>query len=55
MVLLHDMGYYTASVPKYDDEFGPNMQAAVKAFQKAKGLSADGIIGKDTWSKLLQA
>lgn len=55
MVLLHDMGYYTASVPKYDNEFGPNMQAAVKAFQKAKGLSADGIIGKDTWSKLLQA
>src|SRR5690625_640128 len=32
---------------------GPKTQAAVKAFQRAKGLTVDGVAGKQTWSKLL--
>lgn len=35
------------------DYFGPIMQGAVTQFQRAKGLSADGIIGVNTWSALL--
>lgn len=35
-----------------DGEFGQNMLAAVKAFQKAKGLTVDGIVGPRTWSAL---
>ena len=36
-----------------DGDFGPDTLAKVKAFQKAKGLTADGIVGRDTWMKLL--
>lgn len=36
-----------------DGDFGPGTRNAVIAFQRAKGLSADGIVGKNTWRKLL--
>ena len=36
-----------------DGDFGPDTLAKVKAFQKAKGLTADGIVGRGTWTKLL--
>jgi murein DD-endopeptidase MepM/ murein hydrolase activator NlpD len=32
--------------------FGPKTHAAVVAFQKSKGLTADGIVGPLTWGKL---
>ena len=35
-----------------DGKFGAKTEAAVKAFQKASGLKADGIVGKDTWGAL---
>lgn len=36
-----------------DGEFGSDTEACVKKFQKTKGLTADGIVGKNTWKKLL--
>ena len=35
-----------------DGDFGSNTVKAVKAFQKASGLTADGIVGENTWKKL---
>ena len=32
--------------------FGPKTEAAVKSWQKANGLTDDGIVGDGTWSKL---
>ena len=36
-----------------DGFFGSDTQRAVKAYQRAKGLDADGVVGKNTWGKLL--
>ena len=36
-----------------DGIFGAKTESAVKAFQQANGLPADGIIGQQTWKKLL--
>lgn len=36
-----------------DGSFGPGTEKAVKAYQKAKGLDADGVCGPKTWAKLL--
>jgi hypothetical protein len=35
-----------------DGEFGDNTKSAVEAFQKSKGLEADGVCGADTWKAL---
>ena len=42
-------GYYAGSV---DGEFGAKTKKAVVAFQKKNGLTADGVVGKDTYKAL---
>lgn len=46
---LKAAGYFAGGV---DGEFGPKTETAVKNFQKAMGLTADGIAGKATQAKL---
>ncbi len=36
-----------------DGVFGTDTESAVKSFQSANGLTADGIVGQATWSKLI--
>lgn len=48
--LLTDRGYGTQGV---DGDFGSNTEAALKRFQSAKGLEADGECGKMSWQALI--
>ena len=53
MVLQYILNAKGYEAGKEDGIFGNNTLAAVKAFQKAYGLSVDGVVGKNTWTKLL--
>ena len=46
---LKNAGYDPGSV---DGKMGKKTREAIKAFQKANGLAADGVVGKRTWSLL---
>ena len=46
---LKELGYYKGSV---DGDFGEQTDKAVKEFQKANGLTADGKVGEKTKAKL---
>lgn len=48
--LLKDKFGYAIAV---DGIFGPDTKTAVKDFQSANGLVADGIVGPKTWKKLI--
>ena len=47
---LVKLGYNTNGV---DGIFGAGTYSAVREFQKTRGLTADGIVGQNTWRKLL--
>ena len=47
---LNSIGFSSGNA---DGIFGQNTKQAVMNFQKSRKLSVDGIVGKNTWSKLL--
>ena len=49
--ILKAKGYDVGTI---DEIFGSKTLAAVKAFQKANGLTVDGIVGVKTWAALMQ-
>ncbi|SDS86537.1 peptidoglycan-binding domain-containing protein [Microlunatus soli] len=48
-LLLRAHGYSLAA----DGSFGPGTKSTVQAFQKKSGLAADGVVGPNTWKKLI--
>lgn len=48
---LNALGYVVA----LDGVYGPNTANAIKAFQKAKGISVNGIVSCGTWTRLTDA
>ena len=44
---------HAGSTVVVDGDFGAKTETAVKAFQTAKHLTADGIVGNKTWSALV--
>lgn len=55
MVLLKDKGYYIATLHADDRDFGLIADKATRAFQSAQGLPSDGIVGRQTWSSLINS
>lgn len=51
-ILLIGLGFSCGSYGA-DSSFGPATEAAVRRFQKDRGLTIDGIVGVKTWSALL--
>lgn len=54
--LLKALGYKGSNKKalSIDGDFGENTAYALKAYQKAKGLTADGICGKNSWNAILK-
>lgn len=52
--MLHGMGYNIGSNNPIDGDFGPKTDAAVRSYQRTNNLEVDGIVGEQTWTKLLK-
>lgn len=46
---LKNAGYYRGSL---DGKIGPMTRESIEAFQRDQGLTADGVVGRNTWAKL---
>lgn len=46
---LKGAGFYKGAV---DGKIGPQTREAIKEFQRVNGLSADGVVGRQTWERL---
>jgi hypothetical protein len=49
--LLHAAGQRDSAI---DGQFGGGTERAVKDFQRAKDIGVDGIVGRQTWTKLVK-
>ncbi len=48
-IALKKAGFYKGDI---DGKQGPKTKEAIRAFQKARGLKVDGVVGKTTWQAL---
>ncbi len=48
-IALRNAGFYKGPI---DGRIGPKTKKATREFQRANGLTPDGVVGKKTWRKL---